>query len=52
MESAGKQYKERRCAAGVKREQSAICSEFGLGLDKFIDIGIEAMQGIAEELGL
>ena len=47
-----KRFGEKRFAAGANREQIAKCSEFGLGLEEFIALGLEAMQGSAEELGL
>ena len=48
----GKRFKEKRFAAGASREQIALCSEIGLELDEFLAIGLEAMQGIADDLGL
>ena len=50
--SVGKRFKEKSFAAGASREQIATCSNLGLELDEFIDIGLKAMQGIADELGL
>lgn len=50
--SVRKRFKEKSFAAGVKREQIAGCSELGLELDKFIELGLKAMKGIAEDLGL
>ncbi|MFC2007165.1 HDIG domain-containing metalloprotein [Chloroflexota bacterium] len=50
--SVMKRYKEKGFAAGSNREQIAMCSEIGLELDEFIVLGIEAMQGIADDLGL
>jgi len=47
-----KRFGEKRFAAGANREQIAKCSEFGLELEEFIALGLEAMQGSAEELGL
>ncbi|MFQ5988126.1 MAG: HDIG domain-containing metalloprotein [Dehalococcoidia bacterium] len=47
-----KRFGEKRFAAGANREQIAKCSELGLELGDFIALGLEAMQGIAEELGL
>jgi len=47
-----KRFGEKRFAAGANREQIAKCSEFGLGLEEFIALGLEAMQGIAAEMGL
>ena len=50
--SVRKRFKEKSFAAGASREQIAKCSEIGLTLDEFIEVGVAAMQGIAEELGL
>ena len=50
--SVGKRFKEKSFAAGASREQIASCSELGLELDEFISLGLKAMQGIADELGL
>ncbi|TET39154.1 MAG: HDIG domain-containing protein [Dehalococcoidia bacterium] len=47
-----KRFGEKRFAAGANREQMAKCSEFELELEEFIALGLEAMQGIAAELGL
>ena len=50
--SVMKRFREKSFAAGVNREQVAQCQEIGLELEEFIGLGIEAMQGIASELGL
>ncbi|MCJ7769615.1 MAG: HD domain-containing protein [Dehalococcoidales bacterium] len=50
--SVRKRFKEKSFAAGAKREQIAICSELGLELDEFIEMGLTAMKEIAEELEL
>ena len=50
--SVMKRLGEKRFAAGASREQIAKCSDIGLELEQFIALGLEAMQGIAEELGL
>jgi len=47
-----KKFKEKSFAAGANREQIAQCSELGLELNEFIELGLEAMQGIATDLGL
>ncbi|MFC2011185.1 HDIG domain-containing metalloprotein [Chloroflexota bacterium] len=51
-ESVKKRFKEKSFAAGANREHIASCSELGLELDEFIELGLKAMQGIAKELGL
>ena len=50
--SVRKRFKEKGFAAGANREQIARCSDIGLELDEFIAIGVEAMKGIAPQLGL
>ncbi|MBU0492058.1 MAG: HDIG domain-containing protein [Chloroflexi bacterium] len=45
-------FKEKGFARGANREQIASCEELGLTLDEFVGIGLEAMQGIADDLGL
>jgi putative nucleotidyltransferase with HDIG domain len=50
--SVMKRFREKSFAAGVNREQVAQCQEIGLELEDFISLGVEAMQGIASELGL
>ena len=50
--SVRKKYKEKSFAAGASREQIASCSEIGLELDEFLELGLMAMQEIAADLGL
>jgi putative nucleotidyltransferase with HDIG domain len=50
--SVMKRFREKSFAAGVDREQVAQCKEIGLELEDFISLGIDAMKGIASELGL
>jgi len=50
--SVTKRFGEKRFAAGANREQIAQCRELGLELEEFIALGLEAMQGVADELGL
>jgi putative nucleotidyltransferase with HDIG domain len=52
LKSVRKRYREGAFARGVDRESIARCSELGLELDEFYAIGLEAMQGIAPDLGL
>lgn len=52
VKSVRKRFKEKSFAAGANREQIASCSELGLELDEFIELGLKAMQGIAPDLGL
>lgn len=43
---------ERSFAKGANRDIIRSCSDMGLDLEDFIAMGLEAMQGIHEELGL
>ena len=43
-----KRFKEPRFAAAVDREQIASCYELGLELSEFIELGLKAMEAIAE----
>ncbi len=52
LKSVRKRYREGAFARGVDRESIARCEELGLELDEFFALGLEAMQGIAPELGL
>ncbi|HHV62439.1 MAG TPA: HDIG domain-containing protein [Firmicutes bacterium] len=45
-------FKEPSFARGANRDQIRSCSELGLELEEFVGIGLEAMRGIAGELGL
>ncbi len=47
-----RRFKEKRFAAGANREQIALCKNLGLDLEQFIEICLQAMQGISGELGL
>jgi putative nucleotidyltransferase with HDIG domain len=50
--SVRKRFKEKSFAAGASRENISSCSELGLELDEFMELGLRAMQGIAGDLGL
>jgi len=52
LKSVRKRYREGAFARGVDRESIARCEELGLELDEFFALGLEAMQGVAPELGL
>ena len=47
-----KKFKQKGFAAGANREQIALCSEIGIEFDQFIELGLMAMQAIADDLGL
>ncbi|MBI2596146.1 HD domain-containing protein [Candidatus Daviesbacteria bacterium] len=53
VESVMKKFPEKSFAAGAKREQILACEkELDIPLAEFVKIGLEAMQGISEKLGL
>ena len=45
-------FGEKNFAKGANRETIAACSEIGLKLEEFVTIGLSAMQGIGDQLGL
>jgi len=47
-----KKFTEKSFAKGANREQIMTCEEIGLSLEKFIDLGLEAMKSIHEDLEL
>jgi len=47
-----RRFKEKRFAAGASREQIKTCEELGLSLEEFLELCLQAMQGIDKELGL
>ena len=51
-ESLLKRCGEQRFAAGASRDQIASCSALGLELEEFVGLGLAAMQGIADDIGL
>ena len=50
--SVRKRIKEKAFAAGANRDIIRECEEGGIPLDEFCDISLQAMQGIADQLGL
>lgn len=53
VESVLKKFKTPSFAAGAKREDIQMCEEkLGIPLPEFVSIALEAMQGVAKELGL
>jgi len=47
-----RRFKEKAFARGASREQIRSCEEFGLPLERFLGIALEAMKSIASDLGL
>lgn len=52
VENILNRFRERHFAQGANREIIARCSELEMSLEEFCKIGLEAMQGISDELGL
>lgn len=52
LKSLKKKFKDKAFARGASREQIKTCENLGLTLDEFLELSIQAMQGIADELGL
>lgn len=52
LKSLKKRFKEKRFAAGARREAILQCSELGLELDQFLQLALEGMQRASDELGL
>lgn len=50
--SVRKRFKERAFAAGANREIIAECEQIGIPVPEFCDICLDAMKGIAEDIGL
>jgi len=47
-----KRFKEKRFAAGARRESIVACSNLGLSLEEFLGLVLDGMQRISDELGL
>jgi len=53
VENVLRRFKEKRFAAGTRREDIALCEEkLGVGLNEFVEIGLSAMQNVSKDLGL
>lgn len=53
IENVLRRFAEKRFAAGTRREDIALCEEkLGIDLEEFVKIGLDAMQGVAKDLGL
>ena len=47
-----KKFKSKDFARGASRERISLCTELGLSLEEFMEIGLEGMKKVAVELGL
>lgn len=52
LKSLKKRFKEPAFAKGARREDILTCEDLGLDLEEFMSIGLEAMKGVSEDLGL
>jgi putative nucleotidyltransferase with HDIG domain len=52
LKSLKKRFKEPSFAKGARREDMLTCSELGLELDEFLELGLDAMKEVADDLGL
>jgi putative nucleotidyltransferase with HDIG domain len=52
LASLQKRFKEPSFAKGARREDIMTCSELGLDLDEFLELGLIAMQEVSDEFGL
>jgi putative nucleotidyltransferase with HDIG domain len=52
VSSVKKKLKEKSFAPGVNRDEIHACTNIGLELDEFIQLGIEGLQQVAPEIGL
>jgi len=52
LESLKKKFKTKAFAAKCDREIIMECEKIGLALDEFLRIGLKALQGISDKLGL
>ncbi len=52
LKSVKKRFKEKQFARGADRDQIRTCEEIDVPLEEFLEICLEAMKGIADQLGL
>ena len=53
VKSVIKKFKQPSFAAGTRREDIKLCEEkLGIPLREFVEIGLKAMQGVSDQLGL
>ncbi len=52
LKSLKKRFKEKAFAKGASREQMQTCSELGLELGEFLDLGLQSMKKIAADIAL
>jgi uncharacterized protein len=52
LKSLKKRFKEPSFAKGARREDIMTCADLDMELEEFLAIGLEAMKGVSDELGL
>ena len=52
VETVSKKFKQKDFARGCSRERILFCEKLGIEKEKFFEIALEALKGIASELGL
>lgn len=52
LKSLKKRFKEKAFARGASREQMQTCTELGLELEEFLELGLRSMKKIADRIGL
>lgn len=52
LQSLKKKFKNKGFAAGCNREIILECEKAGVPLDEFLQLGLEALQGISDKLGM
>jgi predicted hydrolase (HD superfamily) len=52
MKSLKKKFKDKSFAAKCGRELARECEKAGIPLDTFLEIGLTALQGINDKLGM
>jgi len=48
----GRRFSEKRFAAGADRDAISSCSDLGIELQDFLELSLNAMEGISQRLGL
>jgi uncharacterized protein len=52
LQSLKKKFKNKKFAAGCRRDLIQECEKAGIPLDEFLDLGLKALQNIHDKLGL
>jgi len=47
-----RKFKQKDFARRVERDKIALCEELGMGLEEFLSLGLDALNGISRALGL